>query len=258
VERLATRAPETSERRGLTDPVAAGIGRRTSFMSSTIGTKILIGLTGLLLVLYLILHLAGNLLIFLGPRIFNTYSDALLSNPLIYPVEIGLGLVFAIHVYKAVVNWLKNRAARPVGYYQAERRLWGRGWAGGNSRKTLASSTMIFTGAFTLFFLIVHLRQFKFGAEYLVETTTGLHMRDLYRLEMEQFANPLTVLLYVVGMVLIGFHLWHGSSSAFNSLGVDHPRYTPFILTAARVLAVVIAGGFIAITLWVFLVGGSR
>jgi succinate dehydrogenase / fumarate reductase cytochrome b subunit len=251
-------APETSERRGLTDPVATGIDRRTSLLSSTIGTKILIGLTGLLLVLYLILHLIGNLLIFLGPTIFNGYSEMLLSNPLIYPVEAGLALVFLIHVYKAIANWARNRAARPVNYYRAERRLWGYGWAGGNSRKSIASSTMIFTGAFIVFFLVVHLRQFKFGTDYLVQAANGLEIRDLYRLEMEQFASPLNVLLYVVGMVLIGFHLWHGSSSAFNSVGFDHPRYTPFLLTAGRALAVVIALGFIAITLWAFLLGGSR
>jgi succinate dehydrogenase / fumarate reductase cytochrome b subunit len=256
---VATRAaPETSERRGLTDPVATGIGRRTSFMSSTIGTKVLIGLTGILLVLYLILHLVGNLLVFLGPAVFNGYSEMLLSNPLIYPVEAGLALAFLIHVYKAITNWAGNRAARPVNYYQAGRRLWGYGWAGGNSRKSIASSTMIFTGAFTLFFLVVHLRQFKFGTEYLVQAASGLPIRDLYRLEMEQFADPLNVLLYLVGMVLIGFHLWHGSSSAFNSIGFDHPRYTPFLLGGGRVLAVAIALGFIAITLWVFLLGGGR
>jgi succinate dehydrogenase / fumarate reductase cytochrome b subunit len=256
---VATRAaPETSERRGLTDPVAPGISRRTSFMSSTIGTKVLIGLTGLLLVLYLILHLVGNVLVFLGPTVFNGYSEMLLSNPLIYPVEVGLALAFAIHIYKAIANWAKNRAARPVNYYQSGRRLWGYGWAGGNSRKSIASSTMIFTGAFTLFFLIVHLRQFKFGTEYLVQAANGLEIRDLYRLEIEQFASPLNVLLYVIGMILVGFHLWHGSSSAFNSIGFDHPRYTPFLLTAGRILAVVIAVGFIAIALWAFLLGGSR
>jgi succinate dehydrogenase / fumarate reductase cytochrome b subunit len=256
---VATRAaPETSERRGLTDPVATGIGRRTSFMSSTIGTKVLIGLTGILLVLYLILHLVGNLLVFLGPAVFNGYSEMLLSNPLIYPVEAGLALAFLIHVYKAITNWAGNRAARPLNYYRAWRRLWGRGWAGGNSRKSIASSTMIFTGAFTLFFVVVHLSQFKFGTEYVAEAASGLPIRDLYRLEMEQFANPLNVLLYLVGMVLVGFHLWHGSSSAFNSIGFDHPRYTPFLLGAGRVLAVAIALGFIAITLWAFLLGGSR
>jgi len=256
---VATRAaPETSERRGLTDPVEPGISRRTSFMASTIGTKVLIGLTGILLVLYLILHLVGNLLVFLGPSVFNGYSEMLLSNPLIYPIEVGLLVVFLIHVYKAITNWVANRAARPVNYYQANRRLLGYGWAGGPSRKSIASSTMIFSGAFLLFFIVVHLRQFKFGTEYVIQAANGLPIRDLYRLEMEQLASPLNVLLYLVGMVLVGFHVWHGASSAFNSVGFDHPRYTPFLLGAGRALALAIAVGFIAITLWVFLFGGSR
>ena len=73
------------------------------------------GATGLLLVVYLILHLAGNLLLFLGPEIFNGYSHLLISNPLIVPVEIGLGAIFVLHVYKAVTNYAANRRARPVG-----------------------------------------------------------------------------------------------------------------------------------------------
>ena len=231
---------------------------RIRVFSTSVGTKLLIGLTGLLLLLYLILHLAGNLLVFLGPAVFNGYSEMLLANPLIYPVEVGLALVFLLHVYKAVTNWVGNRAARPVNYHQAGRRLWGYGWAGANSRKSIASSTMIVTGAFVLLFVVVHLRQFKFGTEYVVQAANGLPIRDLYRLEMEQFASPLNVLLYLVGMVLVGFHLWHGVSSAFNSVGFDHPRYTPFLLSAGRVLALIVALGFIAITLWVFLLGGSR
>src|SRR5207253_6027031 len=74
------------------------------------------------------------------------------------------------------------------------------------------------------FFLVVHLSQFKFGTEYLVQAAGGLQIRDLYRLEMEQFASPLNVLLYLVGMILVGFHLWHGSSSAFNSIRSEERR----------------------------------
>ena len=83
--------------------------------SSSVGTKLLIGLTGLLLFLYLILHLAGNALIFAGPDIFNEYSHALISNPLIVPIEIALLLVFLLHVYKAITNYVANQRARPAG-----------------------------------------------------------------------------------------------------------------------------------------------
>src|SRR5574338_734963 len=84
--------------------------------SSTVGTKLLIGLTGLALFAYLILHLAGNVLIFFGQDVFNEYSHLLISNPLIVPIEIGLLLIFLLHIYKTVTNYFSNSAARPVGY----------------------------------------------------------------------------------------------------------------------------------------------
>ena len=91
---------------------------RISAFGSSVGTKILVGLTGLALFLYLITHIAGNLLVFLGPTIFNKYSHALLSNPLIPVIEIGLALIVIIHVYKTVRMFLSNQQARPVGYVQ--------------------------------------------------------------------------------------------------------------------------------------------
>ncbi len=129
---------------------------RLRVFDSSVGTKILIGLTGLALFLYLVLHIAGNLLVFLGPTVFNNYSHMLLANPLIYPIEAGLALIFLIHVYKTVNMYLGNQQARPVAYARKER-------AGGPSRKTFASSTMIFSGLWLLLFVIVHVRGFKFG-----------------------------------------------------------------------------------------------
>ena len=82
--------------------------------SSSVGTKLLIGLTGLALFVYMVLHLVGNALIFAGPETFNEYSHALISNPLILPIEIGLLAIFLLHVYKAVTNYVANSAARPV------------------------------------------------------------------------------------------------------------------------------------------------
>jgi succinate dehydrogenase / fumarate reductase cytochrome b subunit len=217
---------------------------RPSVFSSSIGTKLLISLTGLALFAYLILHLAGNVLVFMGPSAFNTYSYRLISNPLVVPAEIGLLLIFLLHIYKAVAMWIDNQRARPVKYVTKK-------WAGGPSRKSLASSTMIGTGIVTLLFVVVHLRNFKYGTEYVV---TNSQMRDLFRLEMETFSNPVLVAFYVVCMVVIGFHLWHGFSSAFQSLGADHPRYTPRIRLLGRVFAIIIAGGFLLIPLWVYFV----
>lgn len=232
-------------------------GARRSFFNSSVGTKVLIGITGLLLFLYLLLHIGGNLLVFFGPQIFNGYSYFLIHNPLLVPVEICLAAVFLLHVYKAVTNWWANRQARPKNYYRASRRLFGWGWAGGTSRKSIASSTMIFTGTITLLFIILHLKQFRFGTEYTVlDPASGNEIRDLYRTEVENFSNLLNVIVYVICMVVVGSHIWHGFSSAFNSLGADHPRYTPWVLRAGKVFAILIAGGFIIIPIWVYAYGG--
>ena len=211
--------------------------------SSSVGTKLLIGLTGLLLFAYLLLHLAGNLLVFAGRDTFNHYAHALVSNPLVIPVEIGLIGVFVLHVYKTVGMWHRNRAARPVGYEK-------KAWAGHTSRKSVASATMIWTGLVTLVFVGVHLQQFKFGAWY---EAGDPPIRDLYRTEAEVFTSPIWVTAYVFCMVLVGFHLRHGIASAFQSLGADHPFYTKRIVAVGTIVAVAIAAGFAVIPVWVYL-----
>ena len=217
------------------------------FWSSSIGSKLLIAVTGLGLFIFLVAHLSGNLLFIAGPDAFNGYSHALISNPLVYAAELGLAVVFAVHVYKTVRLYAGSKAARPVGYAEKQ-------WADGPSRKTWASSTMILTGVITFGFVVLHLRTFKFGPWY--ETPEGI--RDLYRLQIEVFSHPAYVGFYMASMVLIGFHLWHGIPSAAQSLGVDHPKYTPKILWIGRALTVLIAGGFFVLPIYTyFMRGGS-
>jgi succinate dehydrogenase / fumarate reductase, cytochrome b subunit len=213
---------------------------RTGVFSSSVGTKILIGLTGIALFLYLVVHIAGNLLVFFGPAVFNQYSHMLLSNPLIPLIEIGLVVIVALHIYKTVRMFIENQRARPVAYMKKKN-------AGAPSRKSMASSTMIVSGLWLLLFIVIHVRQFKYGPEYDVDG-----IRDLYRLEMENFANPLLVGFYALSMLVVGSHLWHGIGSAFQSLGADHPRWTPRLLAAGKVLAVVIAAGFVVIAVWAY------
>jgi succinate dehydrogenase / fumarate reductase cytochrome b subunit len=210
--------------------------------SSSVGTKVLIGVTGLCLFLYLILHLVGNALVFFGPDTFNGYAHLLISNPLIVPIEVGLLAIFLLHVFKTVKMYFDNRQARPDGY-EVKR------MAGHTSRKSVASSTMFWTGVVTFIFVVVHLKQFKFGMLYHVGDTD---VRDLYRLEMELFSQAATVALYAVAMILIGLHLRHGISSAVQSLGLDSPRHTSKILAGGTILAILIAGGLGFIPLWVY------
>lgn len=212
--------------------------------SSSVGSKVLIGLTGLALFGYLILHLAGNAIIFFGQEAFNEYAHRLISNPLVLPAEIGLLLLFLVHSYKTVRMWLINQAARPARYEKRQ-------WAGHTSRKSIASSTMIGTGIVIAVFVMIHVRQFRFGTYYLVEGSEAV--RDLYRTEVEVFQHPGWVIFYVACTLLVALHLRHGISSAFQSLGLDHPRYTRRIVLWGIVGAVVIGGGLAVIPIWVYL-----
>ncbi|HEX2456895.1 MAG TPA: succinate dehydrogenase cytochrome b subunit [Vicinamibacterales bacterium] len=211
---------------------------------SSVGTKLLIGLTGLALFAYLILHLAGNAIIFFGAEPFNRYSHALISNPLIVPIEIGLLLIFLLHIYKTVTMWTSNQTARPV-RYQMKRP------AGHTSRKSVASSTMIVTGLVTVLFVLIHVKQFKYGAWY--ATASDATVRDLYRTEVEVFQRPFWVMFYVVCTLLVALHLRHGISSGFQSIGLDHPLYTRRLVAWGIVGAAVIGGGLAVIPIWVYL-----
>lgn len=217
---------------------------RESSLFSTVATKIIIALTGLSLAGFLCVHLTGNLLLLLGPAWFNAFSHTLVSNPFVIPAEAGLTLLFVIHVLETATMWWTNRGARPVAYEQ-------KAWAGGKSRKSLSSTTMIWTGSIMFVFLAIHVATTKFGPTY----TTSLHgveARDLYRLMRELFSNPLWVAFYVPCVALTGFHLWHGFLSGFESLGLNHPNWTPRILIVGRVLGLIIGAGFLSIPLVLF------
>jgi succinate dehydrogenase / fumarate reductase cytochrome b subunit len=217
---------------------------RLRVFSSSVGTKILIGATGLALFLYLIIHIAGNMVVFLGPAAFNKYAYTLEGNALLPIVELGLLFVFLLHIYKTVTMYINNQRARPVGYIRKR-------YAGPPSRKSIASSTMIVSGLWLLLFLIIHVKTFRFG----VDQPWPAGGRDLYRTELETFASPVVTAFYAVSMVLVGSHLWHGIASAFQSLGADQPRWTPRVLAFGKIMAVLIAGGFIVIAVWAHYAG---
>jgi len=216
--------------------------------SSSVGSKFLIAFTGLSLVIFLVAHLAGNLLFIAGPEAFNEYGHKLISNPLIYIAEAGLLAIFVLHIIQTVILVARSYAARPERYAK-------RKWAKSKnpaSRKSIASSTMIVTGTVTLLFVVSHLLTFKFGAHYPSDVAG---VRDLYRLQAEVFSNPVYVAFYLVAMAIILFHLWHGVSSAMQSFGVNSPTWTPRILVIGRGLAVILGLGFAILPVYTFLLG---
>jgi succinate dehydrogenase / fumarate reductase cytochrome b subunit len=221
--------------------------RRSPVLSSSVGTKIIVALTGLGLFIYLLIHLAGNLVVFLGREKFNAYAHLMMQNPLLIPIELGLLAVFLYHIVKGVVMTVRNAKARPVKYHQKR-------MAGFPSRKNAASSTMIWTGLFTIVFVIVHLIDIRFGAHYTVPGSE--HVRDLYRTQMEVFSNPLKVAFYSVSMVALGFHLWHAFWSATQTLGVENADRSWQLWTTSKAIAAIIAGGFLLIPIWSYFYGG--
>lgn len=213
-------------------------------LSTTVGSKFLVALTGLLLVGFLIGHLAGNLLILLGGDKFNAYGHALITNPLVVPAELGLIALLLVHMGKALAHVLRGRSARPEPYAKKV-------WAGGASRKTWASTTMAVSGIVLLTFLIVHIATFKFGPYY---ESAEAGVRDLQRLVVEIFKNPAYAAFYVIAMGVVGLHLRHGISSAFQSLGwMTTGRWATRLLGLGLALTIIIAGGFALIPVWVYL-----
>jgi succinate dehydrogenase / fumarate reductase, cytochrome b subunit len=218
---------------------------RHSFFNSSVGSKYLIAFTGLSLVGFLVGHLAGNLLVYVSPDAFNHYGDKLIKNPLVIPAELGLVALFLLHAYKTVRMFFGAKQARPAGYAR-------RAWAGHTSRKSWASTTMILSGAFLLLFVPFHLKTFKYGSHY---DSAEPGVRDLFRTVAEVFSRAGYVTFYVVGMAIIGFHLWHGVSSALQSLGIDRSGWGPGLRRLGWAVAVVLAVGFLSIPLYFFFRG---
>ncbi|MEX0772162.1 MAG: succinate dehydrogenase cytochrome b subunit [Balneolales bacterium] len=219
-------------------------------LTSPVGRKVLTGITGLALSLFVLVHLLGNLTLFIGTDAFNSYSNVLHEmGLLLYLAEAGLLLFFVVHAYTGISIWWRKRQARPEKYEKYATR-------GGKSKQTFSSRTMIITGLVLLAFTIVHLDTFKFGPEY-TTMVAGQEMRDLSRLVFETFQNELYVIGYVGVMVLLGFHLRHGVWSAFQSLGGNNQKLSLLIYTVGGIFAVLIALGFLILPIWIYFTGGT-
>lgn len=215
------------------------------YFKSSIGRKHLVAVTGLLLCGFLVTHLLGNLLLLVGADAFNLYANKLASlGALLYLAEAGLLVIFLLHLYLAIGLNLENYKSR--GKYELKKRT-GRG-------TTIMSATMPWTGVILLVFVILHLMNLKFGTYY--ETTVGgVVMRDIYRTTMEYFQSPVNVAWYVFAMIAAGMHTAHGFASAFQSLGMNFPKYYPKIKFVSYLYAILIGGGFAFLSVWAYFQG---
>lgn len=218
---------------------------------SQVGRKILTGLTGVLLVFFIIFHLLGNLAIFGEPNAMNSYSYFLHQlGPLLWIARIGLVLIFVVHAWIGISIWFGKKRARPQDYkvYSSK---------GGPSKQSLSSRSMAFTGVVLLIFVMIHVNTFALGDMGTV-TVEGVEMHDIKTLVLDTFANPFYAFGYTFVMFLLGIHLGHGIWSAFTSLTLSSPKVSAMVYTAGVIIAVLLAIGFLFIPLYIYFAGGCE
>jgi succinate dehydrogenase cytochrome b subunit len=197
-------------------------------LSTSVGKKQLMAVTGLLFLLFLATHLLGNLSIYGGSGAFVSYAEHLHSlGNLLVAAEVLMLIALIIHVSTAVVLFFENRAARPIKYAVDK--------SGGG--RTLSSVTMPYTGLLVLGFICVHMATFS---HHIVDQTT----RNIFQIAVSVFSQPVYLVIFLVSMVILGFHVRHGLWSAFQTVGASHPKYMPFIQKLSIVFAVIVAIGF--------------
>ena len=216
-----------------------------NFYTSTIGKKIITGVTGLLLTLFVLVHMTDNLVLFTSAEAYNQLGHFINSlGILLYAIEFILLASVIFHVAIAISIKLNTQQARPIAYAQLKS-------AGNPSKQSISSRSMIITGLVLLIFLVLHLSTFKFGVYYST-IINGVEMRDLASLVIEKFQSPVYAFGYVGVMILLGFHLRHGIWSSLQSLGAMNSRFSPIIYALALIIAIAIAIGFLVLPVAIY------
>ncbi|MDE0119447.1 MAG: succinate dehydrogenase cytochrome b subunit [Bdellovibrionales bacterium] len=214
--------------------------RKWFFLS--IGQKYLIGLTGLGLALFVLLHMLGNLLIFAGDKAYNLYMHQMVHGKAAFFIQVGLLAAFLLHIILALFLSVKNYFSRSEKYARQ---------ASGWKATAWYQKSLIFQGAIILVFVVLHLITFKFGTYYEV-VYEGKTIRNLFQLVVEEFQKPVTVLWYLIALLVLCVHLFHGLISSFQSLGLSHPRFDFWIKKLSFGYAVFVTMGYVSLPLYVF------
>ena len=218
-----------------------------NFFTSSIGRKIIMSLTGIFLILFLTVHLIGNLQLLIddGGEQFNLYAKMMTSNPLIKMISYGNYFFILLHAVMGIVLWLQNKSAK------------GSRYAVKANNTTFASQNMAWFGIVILVFIIIHMGQFWFKMHFgdlpLETYGTVEGVKNLYTPVAAAFSNIGFVIFYVICMVIIGLHLSHGFQSAFQSLGLNHKKYTPIIKGLGLGYSILIPLGFAIIPIAFYL-----
>jgi succinate dehydrogenase / fumarate reductase cytochrome b subunit len=211
------------------------------FLTSSIGTKIVMAATGTLLILFLVAHVLGNLEVFWGRDAMNHYGELLRTFPgMLWVARAGLLALAVLHIISAARVARLNRMARPERY--ARKR---------NQVTTIFARTMVLSGIALAAFIVFHILHFTVRsiepAYQTLHDASGRH--DIFGMVVDAFQRPLVTAIYLIAMLLLGMHLAHGVSSAVHTLGAEHPRYRGSLRHAGTVVAALIVLGFIAVPL---------
>ncbi|MFA5833844.1 MAG: succinate dehydrogenase cytochrome b subunit [Bacteroidota bacterium] len=212
------------------------------FINSSVGKKVLMSLTGIFLSVFLVEHLAGNLLLLKqdGGQAFNDYAKFMGGNPIVRILEVGLLGFVLLHIINGIRLWLSNRSARDKSYdaYKLD------------ENTTFQSRMMKLSAALVLLFLIIHLRKFWISARFLDE-------HDIASIVYYTFQQPVYVIFYLFSLFVLGFHLRHGFQSAFQTLGLKTTKYHSLIEFVAVLFWLVVPIGFAIIPIYIYFFSGS-
>jgi len=220
------------------------------FFESSIGKKVIMSLTGLFLVSFIVVHLAGNISLLNGDggEAFNIYTEFMSTNPVIQVIAKGLYFFIIIHTFQGLLLWFRNRKAKGTTYEVKAK-----------ENASWASKNMALLGTLVLFFLFVHMGDFWYKIKFqpdayeMVKYATMDHeIIDAYSRVAAAFKNPLIVVCYLIGYAALAFHLVHGFQSAFQTLGLRHQKYTPAIEFIGKLIGILIPLGFALITIIFF------
>lgn len=221
------------------------MSRVIRFAKSSIGAKLLMALSGLVLTGFVLFHMLGNLQIFLGQDTYNAYAAFLQGTPeILWPARLVLLSAVGVHIFSGVRLSYLNRLARPQAYHQKS-----------FVRATFTSRTMILSGSVLLAFIIYHLLHFTIGAtdpaHFHLLDAKGRH--DAYSMFIYGFQNPMVAGFYIFAMLLLGMHLSHGVSSLFQTLGISHPHLDGLIAKIGPIYALIVVSGNILMPIAVLL-----
>ncbi len=214
----------------------------SAFYRSSVGKKIIVALTGIILILFIIGHLLGNLQIFLGPGWINGYAEHLRElGPLLWIIRVFLLVTVIVHIYVTIRLAIENRRARPDHYKRKD-----------YAKASVASRYMVMSGLIVLAFLIYHILHFTVRVtdpRFALLKQDPLNHYDVYSMMVYAFQNVWVSAFYVLGMFLLSLHLSHGSSSFFQSLGLNDKKLTPRLARWGRIFAWLIFIGYVSIPL---------